>query len=82
MTFKNFWKDLWLTMRHGKWEVVRERSPDSIMFGGSGGVNRYEYFATCHRTRDIILCSDKREAEAVVAYRNDNRGQKPVGWMG
>lgn len=74
MTFRNFWIDLWLTIRYGKWVVERARSYESLTFGGSGGVNRWSYYACRKRTGDKVLCSDKREAEAFCAYRNDVRG--------
>jgi hypothetical protein len=65
MTWSNFWRDLWLTMRHGKWYVAQEKIPFS---------KQRAYFAYCRRSKDMVLCDSKREAEGVVAINNDSRG--------
>lgn len=68
--FKWWLVDVYLTIRYGKWVVMRER----IDAYGSQPAG-FEYFAICRRSKDMILCDSKREAEGVCASRNDMRGQ-------
>lgn len=89
MTLRNWVLDVWKTAWHGKW-IVRRGEAIYIPRKGPGfGLAqiksegselqydpyvRYDYYAICERTSDLVLCSDKREAEALCAYRNDMRG--------
>lgn len=66
MTWINFWKDLWLDIRYGRWCVERKPVRGSYVF---------DYYAVCRRSKDVILCTSKREAEGVAAINNDSRGQ-------
>jgi len=70
MTFKNWLLDVWLTILYGKWKVKRSRV-DLLRHDRRA----YDYYAYCWRSSDLILCSDKREAESVIAYQNDLRGK-------
>jgi len=59
MSFKSFFQDLWLTIKHGKWHAVKK--------------GKY-WYAECRRERRCHLCIDRREAQAYVAMENDLRG--------
>lgn len=87
MTFKAWLADLWLDIRYGRWEVLREfshyRNRASFRLApikAEGCEVEYDqnavyvYFAICRRTKDMVLCDSKREAEGVVAIHNDSRG--------
>lgn len=84
-----WWLDVWLTIRYGKWVVVREFSHYERSQPGFGmatvkaegstipydnGRAVYHYHAFCRRTLDQVHCLSKREAEGVVAINNDSRG--------
>lgn len=86
MTFKNWWRDLWLDIKYGHWNVVRvqrdlyEYDIMHVPVKREGAEVSYDpgiafdYYVCCKRSGDKILCSSKREAEGVAAIHNDSRG--------
>lgn len=70
MTIKNFFIDLWLTYRWGKWRVARQS-----MYGPKGWV--LQYIAVSSGDGETIFCGSKRIAEGVCATENDRRAQRP-----
>ncbi|HDZ37794.1 MAG TPA: hypothetical protein ENH62_05855 [Marinobacter sp.] len=78
MTIKNFFIDLWLTLRFGKWRVKRYHAH---AYGDWGGPNRWhwEYRAEHSRSDQVIHCISKRIAEGACAAENDLRGTAPSG---
>jgi len=88
MTFRNFWKELWLWFCYGEWVVIRKFSHyrDITNFGlasvkAEGSVVEYDtsavytYSVGCPRTGVTFLCESKREAEGMCALCNDLRGE-------
>ena len=74
MRAKWFFIDLYRDIVYGRWVVRRSKNALAVMCGELR-VTRYDYYAACWRTGDMILCESKREAEGIVACRNDHRGQ-------
>ena len=68
MTFKNYFIDLWLTYRWGKWRVAREH-----LFGPDGWA--LQYIAVNSSSGEVVHCGSKRIAEGVCATENDRRAQ-------
>lgn len=68
MTIKNFFIDVWLTFRWGKWHVGQQS-----LFGPDGWT--LQYVAVDSNTGEVIYCGAKRIAEGVCATENDRRGQ-------
>lgn len=87
MTIKSALTNLWLTIRYGQWVVRRGEQYVPQENHGLAPIKaegaevsvdpwiRYEYYAACERTSDLVLCESKRDAEAVCAYNNDMRGR-------
>lgn len=72
MTIRNFFGDLWLTVKYGKWRVERYRKYES-------GEWIWQYVAGNKRKDDCIYCLSKRIAEGVCAIENDLRAEPPDG---
>jgi len=67
MTIKNFFIDMWLTFRWGKWHVAQQS-----MYGPGGWF--LQYVAVDSLTGETVFCGEKRIAEGVCAAENDRRG--------
>lgn len=70
MTIKNFFIDLWLTFRWGRWRVAQQS-----LFGSNGW--SLQYIAVQSNTGEVIYCGSKRVAEGVVETENNRRGMGP-----
>ena len=68
MTIKNYFIDLWLTYRWGKWHVARQS-----LFGPDGWA--LQYIAVNSSSGEVVHCGSKRMAEGVCATENDRRAQ-------
>ena len=68
MTIKNYFIDLWLTYRWGKWSVARQS-----LYGPNGW--SLQFIAVDSRTGETVYCGSKRIAEGVCATENDRRGR-------